>query len=376
MRYYMNRPVNKSKEYDAMNIYLSENIKRLRREKELTQEALAEFLGVTFQSVSNWERGESYPDITLLPEIAEFFKVSVDELLGVNKAENEHEINSKIAEYDNLTDHKLMQEIINDLKAKFPNDFRVLIRYLRCLVNFSEDLSAVSSEVFTIYNNIQQNCTDDRIRIKAKRAMIEFYRSQLNSENADVMFEKCEKIISEMPDMRDSREMFCTFYPEEHPEHDTKIQNAIEENFLLRTTFYSHYFFYNENCTDEWQTKSIKNEIGYLEFFYDDGNYGKMWKTMINLYGQLGVNHFKLNDYKNAINNFKKSAELAIKFDSLDRITTMHSTMFDGKEFDKHTLGSTFVAKNRVKKLLTKEYPLTDKFKETNEFKEIIQILN
>lgn len=359
-----------------MTIYLSENIKKLRREKNLTQEALAEFLGVTFQSVSNWERGESYPDITTLPEIAGFFKVSVDKLLGINKAENEHEINSKITEYDNLTDHKLMQEIINDLKAKFPNDFRVLIRYLGCLVRFSEDLSAVSSEVFAIYNNIQQNCTDDRIRIKAKRVIIEFYRSQLNSENSDVIFEKCEKIICEMPDMRDCREMFCTFYPEGHPEHDAKIQNAIEESFLLRITFYSHYYFYNDNCTDEWQTKSIQKEIEYLEFVYDDGNYGKMWKTIMNLYGHLGVKYFKLNDYKNAIHNFKKSAELAIKFDRLDRISTMHSTMFEGKEFDKHTLGSTFVAKNRVKKLLTKEYPLKDEFKETNEYKEIIQMLN
>ncbi len=359
-----------------MTIYLSENIKKLRREKDLTQEALADFLGVTFQSVSNWERGESYPDITILPEIARFFKVSIDELLGINKAENEHEINSKIAEYDNLTDHKLMQEIINDLKAKFPNDFRVLIRYLRCLVNFSEDLLAVSSEVFSIYNNIQQNCTDDRIRIKAKRAMIEFYRSQLNNENADVMFEKCEKIIAEMPDMRDSREMFCTFYPECHPQHDTKIQNAIEESFLLRTTFYSHYYFYNDRCSDEWQAKSIKKEIEYLEFFYDDGNYGKMWKMMMNLYGHLGISYFKMNDYKNANLNFRKSAELAIKFDDLDRITTMHSTMFEGKKFDKHTLGSTFIAKSRVKDLLTKKYPLTDKFKQTNEFKEIIQILN
>lgn len=359
-----------------MTIYLSENIKKLRREKNLTQEALAEFLGVTFQSVSNWERGESYPDITMLPEIAGFFKVSVDKLLGINKAENEHEINSKITEYDNLTDHKLMQEIINDLKAKFPNDFRVLIRYLGCLVRFSEDLSAVSSEVFAIYNNIQQNCTDDRIRIKAKRVIIEFYRSQLNSENSDVIFEKCEKIICEMPDMRDCREMFCTFYPEGHPEHDAKIQNAIEESFLLRITFYSHYYFYNDNCTDEWQTKSIQKEIEYLEFVYDDGNYGKMWKTIMNLYGHLGVKYFKLNDYKNAIHNFKKSAELAIKFDRLDRISTMHSTMFNGKEFDKHTLGSTFVAKSRVKELLTKKYPLTDEFKETNEYKEIIQMLN
>ena len=81
-----------------MTIYLSENIKRLRREKDLTQETLAEFLGVTFQSVSNWERGESFPDITILPEIASFFKVSVDELLGVNKAEDEAYIVSKIQE--------------------------------------------------------------------------------------------------------------------------------------------------------------------------------------------------------------------------------------------------------------------------------------
>ncbi len=359
-----------------MTIYLNENIKKLRREKNITQETLAEFLGVTFQSVSNWERGESYPDITMLPEIAGFFKVSVDEILGINKAENEHEINSKIAEYDNLTDHKLMQEIINDLKAKFPNDFRVLIRYLCCLVRFSKDLSVVSSEVFSIYNNIQQNCTDDRIRIKAKRAMIEFYRSQLDNENTDVMFEKCEKIICEMPDMRDSREMFCTFYPENHPKHDIKIQNAIEENFLLRTTFYSHYYFYNDRCSDEWQTKSIKKEIEYLEFFYDDGNYGKMWRMMINLYGHLGVRYFKLNDYKNANLNFRKSAELAIKFDDLDRISIMHSTMFEGKEFDKHTLGSTYIAKSRIKELLTEKYPLSDEFKSSAEFKEIVSMLN
>ena len=82
-----------------MTIYLSENIKRLRLEKGLTQEILAEFLGVTSQSVSNWERGESYPDITMLPEIAGFFKVSVDELLGVNRAEDEAEIIKELEAY-------------------------------------------------------------------------------------------------------------------------------------------------------------------------------------------------------------------------------------------------------------------------------------
>ncbi len=359
-----------------MNIYFAENLKRLRKERELTQEFLADFLGVSFQAVSKWEREESYPDITMLPVIASFFDVSTDELLGVNRAEDEEYIVSRLQEYDNLTDHKLMKKLINELKAKYPSDFRVLIRYLCCLVAFPKDLSAVSSEIFAIYNNIQRNCTNDRIRIKAKRVMIEFYRSQLNEENADVMFEKCERIICEMPDMRDSREMFCTFYPENHPEHDLKIQNAIEESFWLRTTFYSHFYFYNDRCTDRWQTESIKKEIEYLEFVYDDGNYGKMWRMMMNLYGHLGVKYFNLNDYENAFYSFKKSAELAIKFDTMERITVMQSTMFKGKEFDKHSLGSTFIAKRRVKELLTEKYPLSDEFKNLPEFKEIINILS
>ncbi len=359
-----------------MTVYLGENIKRLRRERELTQETLAQILGVTFQSVSNWERGESYPDITMLPEIAGFFKVSVDDLLGINKSENEHEIVSKIAEYDNLTDYDLMKKIIYDLKAKYPNDFRVLIRYFGCLVRFSEDLPSVSSEVFAIYNNIQQNCTDDRIRIKAKRVMIEFYRSQLNSENSDVMFEKCEKIICEMPDMRDSREMFCSFYPVTHPKHDIKIQNAIEESFLLRLTLFTHHYYYCDNCTDEWQIEASKKEVEMLEFIYDDGNYGKMWRTVMNLHGHIGMKYHIIGDDKNALIYFRKNAELAVAFDSMERITVMHSTMFEGKEFDKHTLGSTFVAKSRVKELWTETYPLSDEFKETDEFKQIISILS
>ena len=72
-----------------MNLHLSANIRKYRREMSLSQEQLAERLGVSFQTVSKWERTESYPDITLLPRIAGFFHVTVDALLGVNLLQEE-----------------------------------------------------------------------------------------------------------------------------------------------------------------------------------------------------------------------------------------------------------------------------------------------
>jgi len=58
-------------------------ISELRKSKGIGQWDLAEALGVSVQSVSKWETGATMPDIALLPEIAEYFNVSVDELLGL-----------------------------------------------------------------------------------------------------------------------------------------------------------------------------------------------------------------------------------------------------------------------------------------------------
>ena len=69
-----------------MKLQLGKTLKRLRREKDITQEELAEILGVSFQSVSRWELGVCYPDMALLPAIASFFNVTVDALLGIDDA--------------------------------------------------------------------------------------------------------------------------------------------------------------------------------------------------------------------------------------------------------------------------------------------------
>lgn len=78
-----------------MNIYLGENIKNLRKTKGLTQEEFANSIGVSFQTVSKWERGDSYPDITILPIISEYFETTVDALLGIdNQKESKKQTNT------------------------------------------------------------------------------------------------------------------------------------------------------------------------------------------------------------------------------------------------------------------------------------------
>ena len=69
-----------------MEIEIKDKLRTLRQQKNKTQDDLASYLGITYQSVGKWERGEGYPDITLLPRIALYFDVTVDELLGVDSA--------------------------------------------------------------------------------------------------------------------------------------------------------------------------------------------------------------------------------------------------------------------------------------------------
>lgn len=72
-----------------MKLTIGENIRNYRKKNDLTQEEFADRLGVSYQSVSRWENGSFYPDLELIPAIAEILGVTVDTLFGIQEIEKE-----------------------------------------------------------------------------------------------------------------------------------------------------------------------------------------------------------------------------------------------------------------------------------------------
>lgn len=72
-----------------MKLTIGENIRKFRKKNDLTQEEFADRLGVTYQSVSRWENGTTYPDLELLPALSEILSVTVDKLIGMPRVEKE-----------------------------------------------------------------------------------------------------------------------------------------------------------------------------------------------------------------------------------------------------------------------------------------------
>jgi len=124
-----------------MKLYISENLRRLRHSSGLTQEQLAERLGVSFQSVSRWETGLSYPDIEILPEIAAFFGVSTDILMGVEKATMEQNLerDKKRLRTDESETAEERLALVEEMHRKYPHDAEILVDLVYALSSFPDD---------------------------------------------------------------------------------------------------------------------------------------------------------------------------------------------------------------------------------------------
>ena len=150
-----------------MEIKFNENLKLLRKERSLTQEALADALGVTAGAVYKWEAGISSPELEMLIRIADLFDTSVDTLLGYEMAENRRRsIMEQIYGYLSSKDRKGL-EFAEKALTKYPNDFNVIKASAMAYMNFGmEDRNDVwmrrAIELFEKASRIVPHDTDPR----------------------------------------------------------------------------------------------------------------------------------------------------------------------------------------------------------------------
>ena len=92
---------------------IGKKITELRKKNNMTQMELADMLGISFQAVSNWERGNTMPDVSKLPELASIFHISIDELLNGKASLIESVIEGTVDTY--IEEGKLTEDEVSDV---------------------------------------------------------------------------------------------------------------------------------------------------------------------------------------------------------------------------------------------------------------------
>lgn len=162
-------------------LQFKDKIKKLRKEKDMTQEQLAEYMAVSPQAVSRWETGATCPDIFALPALAELFGITVDELLGVDEKEKQKEIRKIISAAEEMLNRGIFEEPIINLREalnKYPNNEQLLCSLMYALYVASEDeelCKAYDREIVAIAYRIEQHSTDSDSRNTARRILFRHY---------------------------------------------------------------------------------------------------------------------------------------------------------------------------------------------------------
>ena len=163
-----------------MNIKIGAIIKKLRVENNITQDVLATAIGVTPQAISRWEAEGGYPDIELLPLLADFFSVSTDELLGYKLSEREQELANIKKEMERLAEVGSVDERVayaRNAFAHYPNDYEIRDNLEVCLYFVWEEThdEALFKEIESLLGTVANECTDENTRYDAINTLIILY---------------------------------------------------------------------------------------------------------------------------------------------------------------------------------------------------------
>ena len=163
-----------------MKLNIGETIKKLRRERDITQEEFAEMLGVSCQSVSRWENNLCYPDIELIPMIAAFFNISTDKLMGVDDVVEKKAVDKYLQDFQSAINVGNIDECIRIARAgvaEFPNNYGLLNKLMYALfvatsddadiIDWKENRQKYDAEIVALGERIMKYCPDVKIKLEA-----------------------------------------------------------------------------------------------------------------------------------------------------------------------------------------------------------------
>lgn len=301
-----------------MKLYVSENLKRLRKEKGLTQEQLATRLNVSFQAVSKWECGESYPDIVMLPSIAQIFSVSLDELVGMEKICSNEEAEKILAQVDVNESKGLRAEnvaLLREAVKRFPNNYMMsakLAANLFCVESKSEEADKErSAEAAEIAEYILANCNDRKI-IDWMRVDICYYyywagNKEKALEYADELPSAAKNTVKEFLLAGNEKMVLC------------------QKNIILhlQELCYSLLTRADLNCENDPQLKDtdrikILNKIvDVSEAIFENEDYNFHYRLISLVYTHIAAVAVRSKDYDEAFENLIKALNFAIAADEL-----------------------------------------------------------
>ena len=299
-----------------MNL-IGENIKRLRKQRHVTQEMLANHLSLSCQAISKWERGESSPDVALLCAIATFFRVSTDELVGMTETVREQTILSYLERCDSLEaegDTEGARVLVEQAFSEFPADYRLMARYMDCLCGDTEVEDAYTAhkmELARLCRCILGGCSDESLRFRAMDLLAQL----LHLDGKD---DEAIALLSSFPNAyQTANQRIVSLYEAGHPDRiPYERQNFME---LLEASVLQARQIVSEDDTlsIEAQNGILSAAVNSLKLYFPSCDYGYFHYHLSDLYIRMANRHMMLGNPSGVYECLTNSLEHAAAFDAL-----------------------------------------------------------
>ena len=362
-----------------MKLRIGENIKAYRKIKNITQEQLAEMLGISCQSVSRWELGVCYPDMELLPNIAKIFHVSVDTLLGVDDLMEKEKVNDYLARFQAAINKGKVHECISiarDGVAEYPNNFALLNKLMYALFisgdddgnipEWKENMEGYDVEIIALGERIMAHCPDQDIRLEA---------------TARLAFQHCEMgrvqigraIYETLPSKTLCRENQIWWGLEEK-EKLSFLRNKIRQDYEDLKS--SMWLLATAEKIPDREAITVLEKVFALDDLICDGNLPANGWGSARLHYDMAKLYARLREAEHMFEHLNLSAESAKAFDSRPITQSYSSVLLEKVELNRTDFETTDTRSLceivHEKWLANQEF---DCYRNTEEFQAIIQYL-